>query len=121
MIEQRIAARRANRRTERGGVMTTYFDKGLGSSKKLVLMKRHEPEDIAEKHIPISDVKPTSDTFTHMDMVPHITDSSLVTATPAWHSKQLPAPVPRVFRRGSGWRHPSLCRSDPGEMDYTHK
>jgi hypothetical protein len=52
MTEQRIAARRANRQTERGGVMTTYFDKSLGSSKKLVLMKRHEPEDIAEKHIP---------------------------------------------------------------------
>ena len=44
--------------------MTTYFDKSLGSSKKLVLMERHEPEDIAEKHVPISDVKPTSDTFT---------------------------------------------------------
>ena len=50
--------------------MTTYFDKSVGSSKKLVLMKRHEPEDIAEKHIPISDVKPTSDTFTAYEYGP---------------------------------------------------
>lgn len=33
--------------------MTTYFDKSLSSCKKLVLMKRHEPEEIADP-VPLS-------------------------------------------------------------------